>query len=107
MDLLSSYSNRLDIAADLAVSLHKLVQATKDERPAGCKSVRSEQPPTVWRVADRMTDEDVHQLIARYIDGTTARMLATEFKIGLTNVKRLIREHGARRKDNRARAGSG
>lgn len=53
-------------------------------------SVRSEQPPRVWRVSDRLTDADVCSLVTRYQAGTPARELAEHFKISRTSVKRLL-----------------
>jgi DNA-directed RNA polymerase specialized sigma24 family protein len=105
VDLLISYSNRLDLADDLTVTLSKLDQAVRDNRSVKC-SVNNARLPTVWRVSDRLSEADIERLITYYREGTTAKELATEFEIGLTNVKRLLREHGARRKDNPTWAGS-
>jgi len=41
----------------------------------------------------------VQLLITCYHEGATLKELSAEFKIGLTTVKRLLREQKARRKD--------
>jgi DNA invertase Pin-like site-specific DNA recombinase len=50
-------------------------------------------------VSDKVTDEDVRRLLERYRSGVTARKLVEEFGISESSVKRLLRKHGARRKD--------
>jgi Mor family transcriptional regulator len=52
-------------------------------------------------VADRLSPSDLADLIARYRAGNTVRDLAERFNLGTTTVKRLLREHKARRKDQR------
>jgi hypothetical protein len=97
VDLLLSYSKRPDIADDLAAVLDKLDRAKRDQS-AKPMSVKSEKPPTVRRVSDRLSEADIQRLIARYRQGATGRELAVEFKLGLTSVKLLLRERGVRRR---------
>jgi hypothetical protein len=52
-------------------------------------------------VCDRLAPENITHLIERYHAGATAKELAAQYSIGLTDVKRLLREHRARRKDRR------
>ena len=59
-------------------------------------SVNSEHESRPWRVADRLSEDDLQSLIKRYHNGVTRRELAEEFKIGMTTLKRLLREHHAR-----------
>ena len=100
VDLLISYSKRSDFCDELATTLARLSDA---EQAAESTSVSSDHSPRLWHVRDRLTENDLQQLTTRYHEGATGRELAAEFKIGLTNVKRLLREHKARRAD---RAGS-
>ena len=50
-----------------------------------------------WQVADRLTADDVTTLIEAYLAGTTVRELAAKYGIGMTTVKRILRERSARR----------
>jgi len=54
----------------------------------------------MWRVRDRLDDAGVRRLISAYRDGATTRQLAEQFSIGMTSVKRLLREHQVRRRQN-------
>ena len=104
MDLLLSYSKRPDIGDDLATVLDKLGRAERDQS-AKPLSVKSDQPPSVWRVADRLSEADIQRLITRYREGVTIKEVAAEFRISLGSVKRLLRERGARRKDSQSAIG--
>jgi DNA invertase Pin-like site-specific DNA recombinase len=50
-------------------------------------------------VTARLSSDDIARLIDRYQAGEIARMLAEEFGISHSSVKRLLRKHKARRKD--------
>ncbi|WP_130348430.1 hypothetical protein [Herbihabitans rhizosphaerae] len=91
-----AYSNRSDLLVDLLKAVDRLQRAGAapvSER----RSVRCERVPRVWRVRDRLSEADVRELVSAYLSGVTARELADRFAIGLSSVKRLLREHGARR----------
>ena len=49
------------------------------------------------RLRDRLTDADIELLIADFLAGTSKRVLADRYEIGLSSVKRILRKHGARR----------
>jgi len=49
------------------------------------------------RVGDRLTDADIELLIAEFLAGTSKRVLADRYEIGLSSVKNILRKHGARR----------
>jgi len=65
----------------------------------GARRVRSVHDPRVWRVSDRLDGTDIQRLISGYRGGMTVHQLAEQFKISMSSVKRLLREHRARRKD--------
>jgi hypothetical protein len=94
-----SYSKRRDLSDELSQAIRQFGQVQAGTHTDGSASVSSEHAPRLWRVADRLTAEDVQRLIVSYNEGATAQKLAADFTIGVTNVKRLLREHGARRKD--------
>lgn len=64
----------------------------------GARSVHSGRQMRTWRVTDRLSDTDVSRLASEYRDGATARQLAEQFAIGMTSVKRLLRERRVRRR---------
>ena len=46
---------------------------------------------------DRLSDQDVAELIAAFKAGTPKRVLAERYDIGPTSVKKLLREHGVKK----------
>lgn len=96
MDLLGSYSKRVDLVSELVNAVERL-RSSDDLGSASAVSVRSEQPARVWRVSDRLSDTDVCGLVTRYRAGETADTLAKQFEISKSSVKRLLREQGVRR----------
>ncbi len=97
--------NALDLLFGLVSAVERLRGSDAGEFDGAC-SVRSGRAPQVWRVSDRLNGTDVQRLISCYRDGVTVRELAEQFKISMTSVKRLLREHRARRKDEYAVAGA-
>lgn len=95
-DLLMSYSKRPDLLFDLARAVKRLYGGVVGEL-GEARSVRCEHAARVWRVRDRLSAADIDSLIARYREGVTTWELAEHFKIGMTSVKQLLREHGVRR----------
>jgi DNA-directed RNA polymerase specialized sigma24 family protein len=91
-----AYSKRPDLLFDLARAVERLCGGVVGEL-GEVRSVRCEQAVRLWRVCDRLSAADIDSLIARYRQGLTTRELAEHFKIGMTSVKRLLREHGVRR----------
>src|SRR5262249_13164044 len=96
VDLLRAYSKRPDLLFELVSTVEHL--QVKDARTADTdRSVRSEHPPRVWRISDRLTEADIHSIVSSYRAGTTARELAEQFKISKSSVKQILREGGVRR----------
>lgn len=96
MDLLIAYSNPSDLLFGLLRATEQL-NATSLGLSAEARSVSSGRQPRVWRVRDRLDDAGVQRLISGYQGGATARQLAEQFGIGMTSVKRLLRENRVRR----------
>jgi len=48
-----------------------------------------------WSVRDRFSAEDLQTMVDLYSSGATAKQVAQTFGIGLTSVKRVLRNHGA------------
>ncbi|WP_157431100.1 hypothetical protein [Actinomadura macra] len=97
VDLLSSYSNRQDLLQDLQHAARNL-RASLEDTAEATTSVRSQRTPApAWRLADRLTEADIANLISSFLGGTTARELAAQYGISLTSVKAILRAHNARR----------
>jgi DNA invertase Pin-like site-specific DNA recombinase len=101
VDLVASYSNRPELAYDLAETLRRLQRAqTEASAPSSVRS-HTGRPPEQRRVEDRLSSEQIEALISSYRAGTTTRELAQRYGLGLTTVKRLLRDHGVRRRKPR------
>lgn len=51
-----------------------------------------------WSVRDRFSTEDFQAMGDFYKSGATARQVAETFGIGLTSVKRVLRDHGVHKR---------
>ena len=50
-----------------------------------------------YAMADRLTEDQIQALVESYLAGTHADTLAERYGISLSSVRRLLRQHGARR----------
>jgi hypothetical protein len=70
------------------------------ELPAGA-------PPSyvtrLWRIADRLSEEQIAALIDAFVAGTPKHVLATRYGVSLTAVKDLLRARGVRGKNRGGR----
>ena len=92
MDLLIAYSKHLDLCEELGKAVRTLEYQTECKVSVP-RSVSNGHAPRSWRVRDRLTAEDIDQLVRRYREGVTGRKLAQEYKLGLTTVKNLLRKY--------------
>jgi transcriptional regulator of aromatic amino acid metabolism len=51
-----------------------------------------------WSMRDRFSAEDFQALIDLYISGATTPQVAERFGISVSSVKRVLREHGIRKR---------
>lgn len=51
-----------------------------------------------WRMRERFSAEDRQTMVDLYSSGATTKQVAQAFGIGLTSVKRVLRDHGARKR---------
>jgi hypothetical protein len=56
------------------------------------------EPKAAWRVADRLTAEQEHAIVADFLAGVAKPKLAERYDISLSSVKRILRRHGVRRR---------
>ncbi len=97
MELLRRYSNRDDLLKPL-VSVLERVSGELPATEEAYQLVSADGPaPSAWQVNDRLSPADVKALVASYLAGSTSHALAEQYCISPTSVKRLLREHGARK----------
>jgi hypothetical protein len=102
VELLRRYSNRPELIKPLRAVL-KRVRAhdggTDANSGRGEPSRTIASPSEPWRLRDRLSEEQVEQLIAEYHAGATIMDVAARYGLGTTTVKRLLRQRRARRRD--------
>ena len=95
MELVRRYSNRADLLERLqrvAVRAGSLGEQAYEDGD----TVRG-RTPRVWRVRDRLTDDDINGLIADFLAGIPKRVLAEQHGVSFSTVKNILRQHGVRR----------
>lgn len=53
--------------------------------------------PTNWRIRDRLSKQDIKDLVEAFKGGTTTRDLAIRYGIDVRRVRKLLREEGVKR----------
>ena len=51
-----------------------------------------------WSIHDRFSAEDLQTVINLYISGATSAQVAQRFSISVSSVKRVLRDHGIRKR---------
>jgi hypothetical protein len=98
VDLLSLYSNRQAQIEGLEDVLARIAEHDQTDLPGiGTEAARTRW----WSLQDRLSAADIETLVERYRSGVKAAYLAREYNISLSSVKRLLRQHGARRRSHR------
>jgi hypothetical protein len=90
------YSNR----PDLLEQLRKVVSILSDGSQGdsvGAK-VTTECMIRSRRLRDRFSSNDLQVMIDLYRSGITARQVAEKFRVSLSSVKRVLRQHGVHRR---------
>ena len=80
-----------------ATSIIKKIETTDSHEGTSYIEQTAAAKWNAWQVVDRLSVEDIKALVEAYIAGTTARELAVQYGIGMTTVKRVLRERGIRR----------
>ena len=96
MELVRRYSNRADLQERLAEARFRARQRGEQE-PDSKVATASGRVPGVWRVRDRLTDDDVQALIGEFLAGTSKRVLAERYAVSFSTVKNILRKHSVRR----------
>lgn len=93
------YSNRPDLLQQLRKVAAILSDGSQDDG-AGTKGT-TERVIRSRRLRDRFSPEDLQAMIDLYRTGTTARLVAEKFGVSPRSFKRLLRQHGVRRRPRR------
>jgi hypothetical protein len=89
VEVLRRYSNRDDLQKSLVGMLGRIETGDRTDVP-GVQSVVNAHS-TRSPVRERLSGEALCQLVSRSQDGTPKRVLATDYGISLSSVKRLLR----------------
>ena len=92
MDLLARYSNR----PDLLQRLSHAIEREADGDSSSVAGVVDHAPGSPRLTQDRLTSEDINELIAAFQAGTAKHILVKRYGLGETTVKRLLRARGVR-----------
>jgi hypothetical protein len=104
VELLSRYSNREDLLKPLVNVLERVNSEPEPEEQQDQLPSADGPTPATWRVSERLSPADVKTLVKSFLTGDTIRVLAERYGISTTSVKRLLREHGARKLPPRSAA---
>jgi len=98
VELLRRYSNRPLITKPL-VNLMELIstEPTAETEQTPLTSADGSGPRTKMPLAKRLTAEDIDALFKSYATGSTMAELAAKHAVSHSTIKRLLREHGARK----------
>jgi len=91
--LVRAYSKRPDVLEDLDQAVRQLDKASAEPAPERASVRSSGRVGRVHAVADRLTAEQVAAIIQRFRAGRAKHVLADEYGISLSSVKRLVRAH--------------
>lgn len=97
MELARRYPNRPDLLNPL-VRVMSMIGAEPSETADRDRPSVEGANVAPRRISDRFAAHDLNALADAYRSGTTATALATRYGMGLTSVKRLLRERGVRKR---------
>lgn len=99
MHPVSHYSKRIDLCDELACAVDRLAreQAREASGVVTRVSVCSQTPPQTWRVADRLSPEEIDTLMESYRTGTPMQDLINRYGLSKSTIKRHLRERGVKR----------
>lgn len=96
MELARRYCNRADLLERLTETRSRARQRGGEDLGGHTLTV-SGRASGVWRVRDRLADDDVLVLITDFLTGTSKRELADRYAVSFSTVKNFLRKHGVRR----------
>jgi hypothetical protein len=96
VELVRRYSNRSDLQERLDKA-HHIAHERRGPSQGSDGDFVSGGASDVWRLSDRLSEEDVEEIILLFLAGTPKRVLAEQFGASLSSIKALVRQHGVRR----------
>jgi hypothetical protein len=101
VEVLKRYTNKTCVLADLRRAMERLgapfAELAPDQGPTDLASASKVQGGRL--LTSRFTSEELTGMVERFQAGATLSQVATEYRIGLTTIKRLVRQRRARRRD--------
>jgi hypothetical protein len=96
VEVLRRYSNKSDLVRIMLDVLCRIEENDQTDEPGVLSTGKGGGLPPV---RDRLSDADVRELETRFRAGTAKHVLASEYGISLSSVKRVLRERGVSRRD--------
>jgi hypothetical protein len=98
VELVRRYSNHADLQERLERAARRALSGTQDgELPDDSTACGRATAVGVWRVHDRLSEEEVSTIIDQSRAGTPKQALADRFGVSLSSVKLLLRQRGVKR----------
>lgn len=101
MEVLKRYTNKTCVLADVRRATERLkaplAELVPDQGPADLASASPVQGERL--VTSRYTPEQIAAMVASFQAGATLTDVAIDYRIGLTTLKRLVRNRRSRRSD--------
>ena len=88
---------RFKLNAQLARYLRKHPEE-RAAAPSAPPAPPSYQSPHRWRLRDRLSEQDIADLIAAFKAGTPKHILAKRYGVNKRSLKKLLREEGVKRR---------
>lgn len=93
VEVLLAYLNRGDLLHDLQETVRQIRQAVSGgDTPARSVKTITCEGDRKRKLSNRLTDDQVRELVASFEAGTTRMELAKQYGIGRTSVAKLLRE---------------
>ncbi len=89
VEVIRRYSNRPDLLGPRLEVLRRIEAGDRGDEPGGVAS----RGGGSLRPSDRLSEVDVREIIARFRAGEPKRLLAEEYGMSLSTMKRLLRKY--------------
>jgi len=92
VELCRRYSNRVELVKPLVSVLGKINYNTMDSENDLPALVSND--PSLWRLSDRLTEEDIDKIVTSGQDGVPMEALAGQFDVSRSSIKRIFAQNG-------------
>ena len=97
MEVLRRYSNLSGLSTSVQDVLRRIEENDQADEPGVCSTGRG---GGLVPVRERLSEANLDELATSFRDGTSKHELAARYGISLSSVKRVLRQHGASRRDH-------